>query len=125
MYSNVEVNLNWAADFPVRFILLAALARLAISISLSLSSSRTVLRTCTSELHDPYPKGRVLISGKGVGLVSCKRNVFRIPILHSLIPDPRTLNKRIKMASAKGIDPKLKSLKIKTGVVKRWVSIDL
>ena len=34
MYSNVEVNLNWAADFPVRFILLAALARLAISISL-------------------------------------------------------------------------------------------
>ena len=33
MYSNVEVNLNWAADFPVRFILLAALARLAISIS--------------------------------------------------------------------------------------------
>lgn len=36
-------------------------------------------------------------------------------------------SKRIKMASAKGIDPKLKNLKIKTGVVKRYacVSLDL
>jgi hypothetical protein len=66
MYSNVEVNLNWAADFPVRFILLAALARLAISISLSLSCEFAR----TSELHDPHPKGRTLISGKGGG--SCK-----------------------------------------------------
>ena len=37
----------------------------------------------------------------------------------------RSRSKRIKMASSKGIDPKLKNLKIKTGVVKRCVSIDL
>ena len=37
MYSNVEVNLNWAADFPVRFIFLAALAK-AISIALFLAA---------------------------------------------------------------------------------------
>lgn len=39
MYSNVEVNLNCAADFPVRFNFLAALARLAILVRLYLAQN--------------------------------------------------------------------------------------
>lgn len=76
MYSNVEVNLNWAADFPVRFNFLAAFAKLAIFVnclrrcavprllithSADLTSD-TLNRQCTS----------ALVGAKGEGLVLYK-----------------------------------------------------